>query len=131
VADEQPLIIQIYGWHSLQVLYPYLDYEFIQACLAFAPGTRFFAGGRTKPIMKAILERYSDYGDVDKPKGHSGFDHDLQVWMREGVLADLVRSIEPPAFMTRRDFEQKLEQPDWFTWNLLTLDLFQKHVLNP
>jgi hypothetical protein len=45
------------------------------------------------------------------------------------VLHDMVRAIRRPAFIERSDFERKLERPDWFTWNLLTLDLFEKHVL--
>jgi asparagine synthetase B (glutamine-hydrolysing) len=129
VADEQPLISRMYGAHSLYVLYPYLDYEFLRATFAFDPRVRFFAGGRTKPIMKRILETRSKYGNVGQPKGHSGFDHDLRVWMKDGVLHDMVRAIRRPAFIERSDFERKLERPDWFTWNLLTLDLFEKHVL--
>ena len=114
---------------ALQMLFPYLDYEFMQATFAFDPHVRFYAQGRTKPIIKRILETRSDYRNVDRPKGHSGFDHDLRVWMKDGVLRDMVRAIERPPFMERADFERKLEQPDWFTWNMLTLDLFQKYVL--
>ena len=43
----------------------------------------------------------------------------------------MVQEIERPGFITRADFEQKIRQPDWFTWNMLTLDLFKKYVLNP
>jgi hypothetical protein len=38
-------------------------------------------------------------------------------------------SIERLEFMTKADFAQKRNQPDWLTWSLLTLDLFQKRVL--
>ncbi|MBN1179506.1 MAG: hypothetical protein JXD18_09855 [Anaerolineae bacterium] len=129
VADEQPLIVQMYNAYNIQVLYPYLDYELMEVAFAFDPRVRFFSEGRTKPMMKWFLQHSSSYGDVDKPKGHSGFDRELMDWMRVGVLRDLVRAIERPAFMARADFERKLDAPDWFTWNLLTLDLFRKHVL--
>jgi len=130
VADDQALITRMYGLYRLGVLYPYLDREFIQAVFAIDPRVRFYGHGRTKPIVKRILETGSDYPDVDRPKGHSGFDRDLWGWMREGVLREMVHAIERPAFMERTDFERKLEQPDWFTWNMLTLDLFRKHVLH-
>lgn len=129
LADEKPLVTQLYRAYNRQVLYPYLDYELMQAIFAFDPRVRFYAHGRTKPIVKRILEARSEYDNVDKRKAHSGFDHDLPMWMKDGVLRDMVRAIERPAFMERTDFERKLEQPDWFTWNMLTFDLFQKHVL--
>jgi hypothetical protein len=50
-------------------------------------------------------------------------------WMRDGELSELVREIERPGFINQKDFEQKLENPDWFTWSMLTLDLFNKLVL--
>lgn len=129
LADEQPLITRMYSTFRQKVLYPYLDREFMQAVFAIDPRVRFYWGGRAKPIVKRMLETRSNYPDVDRPKGHSGFDHDLWGWMREGVLRDMVHAIERPAFMGRADFERKLEQPDWFTWNMLTLNLFRKHVL--
>ena len=55
---------------------------------------------------------------------------DLFESMRTGELSEMVRSINRPSFMERTDFEQSLSQPDWFTWNMLTLDLFMKYVLN-
>ena len=42
---------------------------------------------------------------------------------------DMVQDIRRPAFMEQNDFQRKIEHPDWFTWNLLTMDLFNKHVL--
>jgi hypothetical protein len=50
--------------------------------------------------------------------------------MRSGDLRELVQEIKRPGFMEPGDFKQKIENPDWFTWNLLTLDLFQKLVLH-
>lgn len=130
VADEQPLINRMYNAYELRMLFPYLDHEFLGATFAIDPKVRFFANGRTKPILKRILEAGSSYDNVDKVKGHSGFDNDLWRWMREGVLREMVQAIERPAYLDRADFERKLEVPDWFTWNLLTMDLFQKQILD-
>jgi hypothetical protein len=52
--------------------------------------------------------------------------------MRERVLA-----IERPGFLSQSDFEKLLEvptwhpldEPNWFLWNLLTFDIFQKRVI--
>jgi hypothetical protein len=67
---------------------------------------------------------------TSQPKGWSGLgEQTLFSWMRDGELSGLVKNIERPGFMSKADFEQKLERPDWFTWNLLTMDVFKKEVL--
>ena len=50
--------------------------------------------------------------------------------MRTGWLADLVRAMERPSWLDQQTFEAKIRQPDWLTWNLLTYDLWTKHLLN-
>jgi asparagine synthetase B (glutamine-hydrolysing) len=114
--------------YRMEIIFPFMDDTVLAATLAFDPRERYFFAGRTKPILKMALEQRTST-TMDKPKYGSGFGDDLPDWMREGVLRDMVQSIERPAFMERADFECKLEQPDWFTWNLLTLDLFQKRFL--
>lgn len=112
-----------------KIIFPYLDDAVVSATLAFDPTERFYHANRTKPILKLILESKNLHDIANRPKYGSGFGDDLLDWMRRGVLRDLVRAIERPAFMEQADFERKLEEPDWFTWNMLTLDLFQKCVL--
>lgn len=130
IPDQMPLIATlVYNLYGRSVVCLYLDYEFIQATAAFDPRVRYYSHGRNKPILKRILEQNTAYEQVNKSKGHSGFDKDLRTWMKSGPLAAMVHSIEPPAFMERAIFENKIDNPDWFTWNLLTLDLFQKRVL--
>ncbi len=130
IPDQMPLMATlVYNLYGRSVVCLYLDYEFIQATAAFDPRVRYYSHGRNKPILKRILERYTAYEQVNKPKGDSGFDKDLRTWMKTGCLAAMVHSIERPAFMERAAFESKIDNPDWFTWNLLTLDLFQKRVL--
>jgi hypothetical protein len=55
---------------------------------------------------------------------------ELFVAMRDGELSEMVHEIERPGFLSQDDFQMKIEDPDWFTWNLLNLDLFKKYVLN-
>ena len=90
---------------------------------------RFAAGGLTKPVLKAALAAGTSREFADRPKLSGGFPSALFEEMRSGSLADLVRSIERPGFVSRELFEQKKERPDWFTWNLLTFDLWEKLVL--
>lgn len=55
---------------------------------------------------------------------------ELFVAMREVELSEMVRAIDRPGFLSQKDFADKIENPDWFTWSMFTLDLFKKHVLN-
>ena len=50
--------------------------------------------------------------------------------IRQQSLRDLVLDIDRPGFLSKADFEALLDRPDWFLWNLLTFDIFQKRVLN-
>ena len=52
-------------------------------------------------------------------------------------MRDMVQAIERPGFLDKSDFERLLEvptwdpldEPNWFLWNLLTFDIFQKQVV--
>jgi hypothetical protein len=50
--------------------------------------------------------------------------------MREGELHEMVRAIERPGFLSQKEFTEKIENPAWFTWSMLNLDLVKKYVLN-
>ena len=80
-------------------------------------------------MLKAALAAGTPREFADRPKLSGGFPSALFKEMRSGSLADLVRSITRPGFVSRELFEQKQERPDWFTWNLLTFDLWEKLVL--
>jgi hypothetical protein len=43
-------------------------------------------------------------------------------------MQDMVRGIDRPGFIDPVEFENKLQNPDWFTWGLLTLDVFKKSI---
>ncbi|GAH17518.1 unnamed protein product, partial [marine sediment metagenome] len=57
------------------------------------------------------------------------FTEDLYVWMKEGVLKDMVRAIERPGFISKKKFADLIDKPRPFLWDLLTYDIFQNYVL--
>jgi hypothetical protein len=111
------------------LIVPFLDSSFLQAALSLPPERRYYADGRSKWIPKRLLEMHLPSPTTNWPKRYGGFDRELFQWMKNGVLKEMVMAISRPAFMTPAQFSHKQQHPDWFTWNLLTLDLFQKRVL--
>jgi hypothetical protein len=112
-----------------QVIYPYLDDLLLWANLRFDPRRRFLKSGRTKPVLKYILETKSASQAARKRKTGGGFRRDLFNWMQGGVLRELVEDMQRPDFLPLADFEKIKRDPDWFTWNALNYDLFLKHVV--
>jgi asparagine synthetase B (glutamine-hydrolysing) len=110
------------------VLQPYLDQEVIRAALRVDPEQRYYHCARTKPLLKMALEQRTGPEFVSRRKRAGTFYMDLYAWMRTGVLADMVRSIERPGYVDPGSFRQKIEAPDWTTWNLLLMDLYVKHL---
>jgi asparagine synthetase B (glutamine-hydrolysing) len=110
------------------VLHPFVDEGVIRAALRVDADQRYFYRGETKPMLKLALEQRTGPQFTRRPKRDGGFSHDLFGWMRDGVMADMTRSIERPGFVDAKSFQQKLEQPDWTTWNLLLMDLYTKHL---
>jgi len=132
VHNDESFLTQVFRSYDLEIVIPYLDSKFVRSTLAFDPKIRYFAMGQKKWLPKALIEKRVPNGHqiTQKPKRAGGFDIELRKWMKSGLLKDLVHAIDRPDYMTRADFEQAIEKPDWFTWNLLTLDLFQKRLLN-
>ena len=117
---------------NLEYVYPFGDEAIVKASYTFKPLERYVKNHQVKPILKGALVAQTKDIETKKPKGWSGYGMaELFESMREGELSEMVRGIERPGFMDRSDFEQSLNQPDWFTWNMLTLDLFKKYVLYP
>jgi asparagine synthetase B (glutamine-hydrolysing) len=110
------------------LLNPYLDEGVIRAALRVDSAQRYIYRGKTKPLLKLALQERTGPDFVARPKRGGGFYTDLCAWMRDGVLADMVHSIERPAFADLKSFQQKLKTPDWTTWNLLLMDLYTKHL---
>jgi hypothetical protein len=128
--DPACVVNQFGLYHGKQFVFPYSDESVVKATFDFKPRARYTHGHRVKPILKAALENQLPGAGTNQPKGWSGMGEEtLFGWMRDGELSELVREIERPGFINQKDFEQKLENPDWFTWSMLTLDLFNKLVL--
>lgn len=131
------LVNHLYLAHAREQIYPFMDEGTVRISYAFKPDVRYLDGRRVKPLLKQILERNSLAVIANKPKGPSVFNDDLYDWMRNGSMRDMVQAIERPAFLSQADFQKLLtvpdwdpvDEPNWFLWNLLTFDIFQKQVI--
>lgn len=110
-------------------IYPFMDSDIIRMSFAFRPEIRYTRGLRTKPLLKDILEQRGLSTIARRPKGSTVFEDDLYAWMHSGPLHEMVRDIDLPGFLSKADFEQLIEKPAPFLWNLLTFDIFQKRIL--
>lgn len=127
----------LYLAHGCQQIYFFLDEDVIRIALAFDPDVRFLNGREVKPLLKGILEQTPFSAIARKPKGTSVFNEDVHKWMRNGPLREMVLSIERPSFLSKSDFEKllqvpvwsPLDSPNWFLWNLLIFDIFQKRIV--
>jgi hypothetical protein len=120
---------QLFLAHHRAQLHPFLDEDVLRTGFAFHPDVRYIGGLRNKHLLKAILEQKTDSPAARKPKGFSVFESDWYTWMRSGPLRPLIQDIHLPGFLSRADYEQMAEQPDYFLWELLVFDIFQKRVL--
>jgi asparagine synthetase B (glutamine-hydrolysing) len=131
------LVNHLYLAHQREQIYPFMDEEVIRISYAFDPDIRYLKGRQVKPLLKGMLEQRALGSIAHRPKGPSVFNEDLYAWMRSGAMRDMVQSIERPAFLSRADFERLLtvptwdawDEPNWFLWNVLTFDIFQKRVI--
>ncbi len=116
---------------NVEQIYPFMDEDIVRLAFAFRPEVRYVAHLTYKyPFRKILAQRSSStIGKGGKRKGGSLVLEDLFTWMQSGPMQDRVREIELPGFMSRKDFEQLVEQPNMFLWSLLTFDVFQKRVL--
>lgn len=110
------------------LLAPYLSKDVVNAAAQVDPSQRYYHDGRTKPLLKLALMEHVGPGFISRQKRGGGFYTDLCAWMRDGILADMVRSIERPSYADRKSFNSKIENPDWTTWNLLLMDLYGRHL---
>lgn len=120
---------QLFQAYQKEQVYPFLDDDIIRAGFAFSPQIRYLDGLRPKPLLKDILEERDLAVIARKPKGASVYTNHVFAWMKSGPLHEMVQAIDPPAFLSRVDFEKLKQKPDYFLWNLLTFDIFKKKVL--
>jgi asparagine synthetase B (glutamine-hydrolysing) len=121
---------QLFLANGKEQIYPFMDDDIVRISMAFRPEVRYIEGWRTKPLLKDILVQHGLSVIARKPKGGSVFTDDLYAWMRSGPLHEMVRDIDRPGFLSRAEFGRLIENPDHFTWSLLTFDVFQKRILN-
>lgn len=108
--------------------FPFSDDALIEAVYSFEPLDRFSHDYRVKPLMRMALESQVPASVTRKPKGNSSaFEQAMIPWMKDGSLRPLVQEIERPGYISQAEFQKALDDPSWFTWNMLTLDLFNKH----
>lgn len=127
--DEEIDFVQMFQSCGVYACTPYLDSDFVRFTMAFDPSVRFYTDGRTKWLPKMLVEQRIGYQVDQRPKTIGGFSPELFQWMKDGVLRDLVDNMERPGYVSVTDFDRLREQPDWFTWNILNLDLFKKRFL--
>jgi hypothetical protein len=111
-----------------EMLFPFCDDALLEAVFSFEPVDRYTHDYRVKPIMRMALESQIPSSVTRKPKGNSSvFQQAIVPWMKDGALKDLVQEIDRPGYISQSEFRRLQEDPDWFTWNMLTWDLFKKH----
>jgi asparagine synthetase B (glutamine-hydrolysing) len=120
---------QLFLAHRKEQLHPFFDDDVLRAGFAFSPDTRYIKGLRSKYLLKDILALKTGSPAAKKPKGFSVFENDLFDWMVSGPLQSSVHEIKLPGFMSKVDFDKSLNTPDYFLWELLMIDLFQRRCL--
>jgi asparagine synthetase B (glutamine-hydrolysing) len=120
---------QLFLAHQREQLHPFLDDDILRAGFKFHPDVRYIKGLRPKHLLKDLLVQKTGSLVARKPKGASIFELDLYGWMRSGPLRPLVEEIDLPGFISRSEFNQLIEQPNYFLWELLIFDVFRHRCL--
>jgi asparagine synthetase B (glutamine-hydrolysing) len=121
---------QLFLAHRLEQVFPFFDEDLLRLALTFHPDMRYIKGFRYKHLLKRLLAQKTNAPVAHKRKGPSTVNDDLVAWMRSsGPLRPMVEDIHRPDFMNKADFERLLRKPDYFLWPLLTLDIFQKRII--
>ena len=129
-VENVVLLRQLGLYKDIEFIFPYSDESLVKAALTFNPLERYTYGHLSKPISRLALKSKATLSVLDQRKGQSSLmAESVFSWMRHGALRDMVRSIERPQFMSVENFENQIKEPDWLTWNMLTMDLFLKNVL--
>jgi asparagine synthetase B (glutamine-hydrolysing) len=112
-------------------IFPFTDEDIIRLAFAFRPEVRYAPHFTDRYLFRKILTRKSSSPIAigRKRKGGSSIFADLRTWMQSGPLHEMIREIELPGFLSRKEFEDLVQQPNWFLWALLTFDIFQKRIL--
>jgi asparagine synthetase B (glutamine-hydrolysing) len=121
---------QLFLAHRKHLLFPFLEQDILSVAYAIKPFNRYIKGIQVKPILKQILKHDLMSGIAENPKRGGTFEDDLFTWMRQGILKERVRSIKRPGFLSANDFQQLVDHPTPFLWELLLFDIFQERIID-
>ena len=128
--EHTVLLRQLGLYEGIEFIFPYSDEAIVEAAFSFRPLERYTYRNYPKPVLRFALQSRAPLDVINQHKGQSSLmTENVFPWMREGSLRDLVKSIDRPQYISSSNFDKIINQPDWLTWNLLTMDLFLKNVL--
>jgi hypothetical protein len=130
-AGYEPAVVggQLFSARHKRLIQFFLDEDVIGMMFAFSPKIRFLQGLKTKPILKGILAGRSYSALTKKKKGSTVTNRQFSEWVKGGPLQEMVRAIDIPGFISKSAFDEMVKHPTGLLWDLLTFDIFQKHVL--
>ncbi len=128
MMQSESLTTALFARRGLSLMSPFMDSELVSAAYAFHSQIRFHANEQTKWLPRLLVERRTQAEAAHLPKQHGGFPQHIAWELKQGRLHDRLRAMQRPAWLSAADFEQKLEQPDWLTWNMLTWHIFEDWV---
>ena len=122
---------QFFSAHRRRLVQFFLDEDVIRMTVAVKPETRFLKRFTTKPLLKQILARQSLSILSEKAKLGTTLRSAVVGWMKEGPLAEMVRAIDVPSFVSKPALlDEMLTFRDiGLLWNLLTFHVFQERML--
>jgi asparagine synthetase B (glutamine-hydrolysing) len=120
---------QLFLAHNLFQVDPFSDEDLIKAMFTIHPDIRYMKGFKSKYLLKRLFTQKINAKNANQPKGGSTTPEDLVTRMRTGSLRPLIEEIERPAFMSQKDFDGVIQRSNYFLWNLLTFDLFNKRIV--
>jgi asparagine synthetase B (glutamine-hydrolysing) len=121
---------QLFLSKEREKIHPFFDDDILRTAFAIHPDSRYIKGLRPKYLLKDLLKQKTGAVAANKPKGFSIWEADLFAWMKSGPLRPMVEEIKLPGFITKSEFDNLLDKPDYFLWVLLNFDLFKRRCLN-
>lgn len=128
MMQSESLTTALFARRGLCLMSPYMDSELVSAAYAFHSRIRYHDNDQTKWLPRLLVARRAQAETAHLPKQHGGFRQHITWELTHGQLHDRLRAMQRPAWLSAADFEQKLEQPDWLTWNMLTWQIFEGWV---
>ena len=91
---------------------------------------RYIKGLRSKHVLKSLLGRRLPGYPIDTLKGGGGLP--LERFVLSGPLHRFLQRYSVPDFLANYDVDRLFQEPNWFTWNVITYAIWYKRVVrNP